>query len=309
MVVLVVGLRSTRWGRRTVGPVALTATSAWGAFRWMLIDASRQLTTLPLPAVFDSNAPVMHSNGLVGLSRSSRAGDGSEFASIRPFQVGDRLRRIHWPRSLRAGTLHVTSTWADQDSHVVLVIDATGDIGTSGGVDGDASSLDITMRAAGAIAEHHLRRGDRVSLRVLGSTGMASVSPASGRNQLRRVLEALALVAPGLGPGAPLHIPAEAVVIMLSPLATSMSLERAVTLARHGHTVVVVDTLPDRVVDDADDDTTRLAWRIRLLEREREVRTVQELGVPVMAWRGPGSLDQFLRDVTRRAAAPRMSRR
>ena len=33
-----------------------------------------------------------------------------KFASIRPFQAGDRLRRIHWPRSLRSGALHVTST-------------------------------------------------------------------------------------------------------------------------------------------------------------------------------------------------------
>lgn len=302
-------LRSVRWGRRAVGPIAVTATSSWGAFRWVVVDPSRQLTTLPMPAVFDTAAPVMHSNGLVGLSRSSRAGDGSEFASIRPFQVGDRLRRIHWPRSLRAGTLHVTSTWADQDSHVVLVIDATSDLGTSGGIDGEASSLDITVRAAGAIAEHHLHRGDRVSLRIIGSTGVSRLSAASGRNQLRRVLDTLALISPGVGPRVPLDMPAESIIIMLSPMVTSMALERAATFARHGQRVAVIDTLPAHVIDADDDPTTRLAWRIRLLERDRELRVVQELGVPVIAWSGPGSLDQFLRDLTRRAGAPRLVQR
>ena len=302
-------LRSIRWGRRAVGPVAVAATSSWGAFRWVVVDQSRQLTTLPMPAVFDTAAPVMHSNGLVGLSRSGRAGDGSEFASIRPFQVGDRLRRIHWPRSLRAGTLHVTSTWADQDSHVVLVIDATSDLGTSGGIDGAASSLDTTVRAAGAIAEHHLHRGDRVSLRIIGSTGVSRIAAASGRNQLRRVLDTLALISPGVGPRVPLDMPAESITIMLSPMVTSMALERAATFARHGQRVAVIDTLPAHVIDDDDDATTRLAWRIRLLERDRELRAVRELGVPVIAWSGPGSLDQFLRDLTRRASAPRLVQR
>ena len=52
-----------------------------------------------------------------------------------------------------------------------------------------------------------------------------------------------------------------------------------------------------------------LAWRIRLLERSRELRAVRAAGVPVVAWRGPGSLDQVLRDLSRRRGAPRTVRR
>ena len=101
-------------------------------------------------------------------------------------------------------------------------------------------------------------------------------------------------------------MPADALAIMLSPLISQVALERAVTFARHGLTVVVVDTLPDHIVDD-DDVLTALAWRIRVLERRREMRTVQEIGVPVVPWNGPGSLDQFLRKVARRATAPRLT--
>jgi len=72
----------------------------------------------------------------------------------------------------------------------------------------------------------------------------------------------------------------------------------------------VVDTLPAGLTDTNDEDPfAALAWRVRLLERRREMHRVQEVGVPVVTWRGPGSLDQVLRDVSRRSAAPRMARR
>lgn len=308
-------LRTTRWGRRSIGPARVVATSAWAAFRWSSSGSpSRRLTTLPLPAVFDATAPVAHPVGLVGAHRSTRPGDGSEFLTVRPFQVGDRLRRIHWPRSTRSGTLHVTATAADQDSHVVLLVDAINDIGESAGIDGTSSSLDTAVRAAGAIAEHHLRRGDRVSLHIIGARGLVRVPPASGIHQLRRVLETLAAITPGTdqrddGP-MQLGLSAGSLVVMLSPVSSPIALRRAVTLARRGLTVVVVDTMPSGILRSADDDPFAvLAWRIRLLERRAEIHRVQEAGVPVVAWRGPGSLDQVLRDLHRRAGAPRVGRR
>jgi uncharacterized protein (DUF58 family) len=311
--VLTFAVRAVRWGHRTVERITVTANSSWGAFRWSHRTQPAQLISLPLPATFDSKASIRRSNGLVGLDRSARPGDGSEFAGIRPFQSGDRMRRINWPRSLRAGSLHVTSTWADQDTHVVLEVDATDDLGVSEGVDGTASSIDIAVRAAGAIAEHYLNRGDRVTLRVLGSSRSRDLPSATGRAHLRRVLDTLAAIQPGTDPRGlvgrgRLTTPAEALVIMLSPLVSTTALERAVALARRGVMVLVVDTLAEDVVE-SEDEITAIAWRIRLLERSREIRIVQEVGVPVVRWQGPGSLDLFLRDVARRASAPRMNSR
>ncbi len=306
-------MRSTHWGRHEIGPINVVAVSSWGAFRWRALDIGYGLTTLPLPEVFDAAPPMHRANGLVGLTRSAQPGDGNEFAGIRPFQIGDRLRRINWRRSLRSGELHVTSTYADQDNHVALFVDALADVGTSGGIDGEASSLDTTVRAAGAIAEHFLLRGDRVSLRVFGSFGDARVPPASGRGHLRRILDVLASIETDasrprslrIGNGA---VPGDALVIMLSPLISPAALDRAVSVASHGLSVAVVDTLPENV-HVVDDPTAELAWRIRLLERRREIRTVQQVGVPVIAWHGPGSLDPFLREMARRSSAPRMARR
>lgn len=306
-------MRSTHWGRHDIGPINVVGVSSWGAFRWKALDVGYQLTTLPLPDVFDAAAPTHRADGLVGLNRSSHPGDGNEFAGIRPFQTGDRLRRINWRRSLRSNELHVTATYADQDSHVALFIDALADYGPTGGIDGAASSLDTTVRAAGAIAEYFLLRGDRVSLRVLDSRFGATVPPASGQGHLRRILDVLASVEPNIyrpasAQAANAMVPGGALAIMLSPLVSPAALQRATSIASRGLGVAVVDTLPSDVHVD-DDATTELAWRIRLLERRREVRLVQELGVPVIAWKGSGSLDPFLREIARRSSAPRMARR
>ena len=75
-------------------------------------------------------------------------------------------------------------------------------------------------------------------------------------------------------------------------------------------TVVVVDTFPEHLTDAAGTNLYEsLAWRIRLLSRDAQVNSLRLRGVPVVPWRGPGSLDQVLRDIARRASAPRMSRR
>ena len=95
------------------------------------------------------------------------------------------------------------------------------------------------------------------------------------------------------------------ITVVLSPLASTEALERAVLLGRRGGSVVVVDTLPDHVTD-ADDPLLALAWRIRLLERRRELRLATENGIAVSQWLGPGSLDQFLRNVARQSSAPRI---
>jgi uncharacterized protein (DUF58 family) len=210
--------------------------------------------------------------------------------------------------------MHVNATWADHDTHVALVIDATDEYGPSDGVDGSASSLDTAVRAAGAIAEHFARRGDRVSVRTFGSVQQHRVPAGTGARHLRRLLDTLTQIRPA-GPmrgtyrGSGLQPwPANGaeLTVVLSPLVAREALDRSVSLGRVGGPVIIVDTLPDDITV-SDDPFTALAWRIRLLERRREARLLEAAGLPVVAWHGPGSLDQFLRDVARRAAAPRLT--
>lgn len=303
---VVTRVRAGRWGLRRVGPALVGATSPWGAFRWGPVPIDHQnIKALPDPAVFDSSAPAPHPQGLVGQHRSRRPGDGSEFNTIRRFQWGDRLKRIHWSRSLRTGDLHVTSSFADQDTHVQIIVDAHYDLGTSDYAQKLASSLDYSVRSAAAVAEHFLHQGDRVGVQVLSARTPLVLQPGSGRRHTRRVLEVLALIQAqpqeqvdhrrlrhGVGPGS--------LVVMISSLVSPTALAAAAALSRSGLQVVVIDALVEDVQPPGEqDDIARLGWRIRLLEREAEIRRVQASGVPVVPWHGPGSLDQVLRSLAR----------
>jgi uncharacterized protein (DUF58 family) len=309
------GLGSLRWGRRRVGDALVAATSPWAGYRWgpMPIDP-HVVTTLPQPGAFDSRTASPHPIGLVGTHPARRRGEGSEFESIRPFQPGDKLRRVQWRVSLRTGELHVTSTVAEEDASVLLLVDSGIEVGASGGVHGRASTLDVAVRAAGAVAEHYLVRGDRVGLRVLGSTGRNVLPTAAGRRHLRRVLDTLAGVVPGENRELDLarmrfRVPAGTIVLVFSPMLSQAALVATTTLASRGLDVVVVDCLPEDLDLGRDDARTALAWRMRLLEREALLGRVQRAGIPVVAWRGRGTLDEVLRRLSRRSTAPSVVRR
>jgi uncharacterized protein (DUF58 family) len=310
-----VGLRSTRWGRRRVGTVSVCFTSSWGAFTVGPEELpDLDTATLPVPAAFDASAPTPHPRGIVGLNRSNRPGSGTEFNTIRAFHPGDRLRRISWPVSLRTGTLHVTSTFTDEDAHVILLVDAFSDLGPREGIDGRPTSLDVTVRAAGAMSEHFLRGNDRLTLRTVGAAEVPVLGVGSGTNHLRRVLDTLAMITPATerrdtGDHALRGIDPSALCLVLSPLIDQTMVSIAHTLAARGMTVVVVDTFPPHLVAGTSEVYQALAWRMRLLSREAQVSSLRLRGVPVVPWRGPGSLDQVLRDIARRASAPRLARR
>lgn len=323
--------RSTRWGRRPLGPAILAVSGPFGAYRWEPHPVSLPaIPTVPLPDTFSARVPVPHPDGLVGQNRSHHQGSGGELDQIRPFRFGDRLRRVHWPVSVRTGELHVTATHADQDSEILLLVDAMHDIGQSTGIEGSSSSLDNAVRAAGAIAEHYLRGGDRVGLLVLGSRDTPHVTAAAGSNHLRRLLDVLARVTVADGTvsdekrlRAQLrhHVSAGSLAIILTPAISPEVLAHGVALARRGISVVTVDTLPPglaapdipaeslaQLASTAGDHPTetRLAWRLRRLERHHEMTRARDAGVPIVPWAGPGTLDLVLRDLGRRSRAPRV---
>lgn len=303
---MTLGMR--RWGHVTLGEEKVAFTSSWAGFRWGPMSLGQgSITVLPARAPVGARAPAPHPVGLVGAHRSRRPGSGVELSGIRPFTVGDRLRRIHWRHSLRAGELHTIVSDAEEDASVLLLLDATADHGRSGGVGGSESSLDISVRAAALIAEHHLRIGDRVGLRVLGAGG-AVVPLSAGTSHTYRILGVLARIRPaavsrGELSRLALRAPVGTVVIALTPLLDPHLANLAVLASRSGHDVVVVDTMPvqaepvlDEVTDPAIGD---LAWRMRRLDRTAVLDGLGRMGCPVLPWTGPGTLDRVLREMSR----------
>src|SRR3954469_8731500 len=301
-----------RWGRQPVGPAAARGAAGGGllAGRPVVVEA-RGVRVYPVTEPFNATEAMPAAAGLVGNHRSRRMGEGGELAGVRPFAPGDRLRRIDWRVSLRTRDLHVASTLSDRDAEVLLLLDVLGEVGLSGGVAGSASVLDTTVRAAAAIAEHYLQRGDRVSLLEYGATARR-LRPATGRRQYLTVLEWLLDVRPDPVDddqyehvfAAP-HVSSDALVMVLTPLVDPRSADMLAQLTRSGRYVVAVDTLPPDAKVTGGGNWTPLASRLWRLERENVLGRLREHGVPVVAWAGAGSLDLVLRDVARLALIPR----
>jgi len=303
-------LTSTRWGRGQLDGVALTAFTGHGLLRADLtVPASASLRILPLREGFTAVDAVPDASGVVGQHRSRRVGEGADLAGVRPFVAGDRLHRINWPVSTRTNQLHVTATYSDRDTEVVLVLDTAVVVGESGGRDRSASTIDQAVRAAGSIAEHYLRNGDRVGLLDLSRPGRP-IRSRTGRNQLNRLVDVLLEVRGG-APGeyalvrALARISPRALVIVLSPLLSAEIGDAVAELRRSGRTVLVVDTLPERIVLPEHGDWTGLAWQIQLLHRDNLIAALGTHGVPVVPWLGAGSLDAVLIGLSRLAGMPR----
>lgn len=304
-----------RWGRRVLAQERVALTTPWAGYRWgPLALTGDQMRVLPSTATYASRAESPQPKGLVGAHRSTQPGAGTEFAGIRVFQPGDRLRRINWRVSARTRELHVTTTRDEQDAGILLVVDALADNGRSGGVDGAASSLDLTVRAAAAVAEHAVRQGDRVALRVVGG-GERQIGYGVGWPHLRRLLGILADVQPGTPHDddvsrLQLRVSEGTTVVMLSPVLAAAISTTAATMMRRGLPTLVIDTLPADAApgtrEDADPQLAELAWRMRRIEREQVLAALGALGCPIVAWRGPGTIDDVLHRLARRAQLPRV---
>ncbi|MFV2085295.1 DUF58 domain-containing protein [Micromonospora sp. LOL_021] len=302
-----------RWGRQPVGPVAARAIACDGLLSCRPVVAEPvRVPVYPVIDPFNADEAMPRAAGLVGGHRSRRPGEGGELAGVRIFGPGDRLRRVDWRVSLRARQLHVAATLSDRDAEVVLLLDVLTEVGRSGGVSGGASVLDTTVRAAAAIAEHYLHRGDRVSMLEYGPTARR-LRPATGRRQYLTVLEWLLDVEVRPTPYEPYDqvfgpqlLSSDALVVVLTPLVDPRSAEMLARMARSGRIVVAVDTLPTTVASPPrQGQWTEVAYRLWRLDRENTVGQLREHGVPVVTWAGAGSLDQVLRDVARLASAPK----
>lgn len=245
--------------------------------------------------------------GLVGAHRSARPGDGTELRAIRPFQAGDRLRRVDWRVSLRAAaanggqllpaTLHVRERHAEADADLVVAIDTRVDVdadlagwsvSTSGSRLRAAGSVDVAVRAATALAAGYLRQGDRVGLMDLARPQLG-LPPAAGRRQLLRLRHQLVVCGRAAGwttrgALAAQHLPSGALVVVLSPFLDDRVVDLAVRALRRGNRVLAVNTLPGPLVADRQDRWGEAVRAIVAGEHRARLAALRAAGVPTVDW-------------------------
>ncbi len=91
---------------------------------------------------------------------------GFDFHSVRGYEQGESLRRVHWPSTARRGELMVKELEESPDDAVVVLLDC--DPAGAAGTPPD-SSFDVAVRAAGSVLRAHSMRGRTAALLTTGS--------------------------------------------------------------------------------------------------------------------------------------------
>lgn len=227
----------------------------------------------------------------IGDHAATVAGSGIEFAGIRGYQPGDRLRDLNWSVTSRTGRLHVNERAALRATDLVIMIDAFSEVGPLGD-----TSLDLAVRGAAGLADAYLHTGDRVGLVALGGV-LRWLGPAPGHRQFFRIVEMVfgirfaSAVMPDLTRVPRTALPPRALVVLFSPLLDNRTLEVVTDLRQRGISLVIVDVLRHEPPVHPKAPTSGLAVRLWRLDR-RALRA--SLGVPVLSWADEAGLEGAL---------------
>jgi uncharacterized protein (DUF58 family) len=170
---------------------------------------------------------------------------GFDIHSVREYEEGDSLRRVHWPSTAKRGQLMIRELEDSPRDEVSVLLDAScPSVGEP-----PQSSFDVQVRAAGSLLLAQVRRGKRALLAVSGdSIQLARVSGADG--DWLGALELLAAAEAGgrlgaaaaLAEGGAAAGPLETVVVTarLTPALVDRLIQRVISQRRVS--VVYVDT-------------------------------------------------------------------
>lgn len=175
-----------------------------------------------------------------------RRPSGFDLHSVREYERGESLRRVHWPSTAKRGQLMVKELEDSPRDETAVLLDA--DAASLVGAPPD-SSFELAVRAAGSLLKAHASRGRRAALLVNGARPLYQ-RVHSFDGDWRRALELLAAVEPdGHTPAANLladeagpaarALELTVVTSALSPRLAERLATRA--LAHHGATLVYVD--------------------------------------------------------------------
>jgi uncharacterized protein (DUF58 family) len=138
-----------------------------------------------LGSLFSERGLRSHGSGRVLLRRPA----GFEIHSVREYQSGESLRRVHWPSTAHRRQLMVKELEDSPRDEVVVVLDAQA--GFEAGERPD-SSFDTQVRAAGSILWTHARRGRNGRLLVTSGAAAETIPVRSYERDWPRAMETLA---------------------------------------------------------------------------------------------------------------------
>ena len=275
----------------------LTARS-WGVhdlgFLWVRVRRPGRYTYWEFRRKLDTRVQVLPSalrisrmlkpsepRAVSGAHVAKSRGHGTDFAELRPYRPGDRLRDISWGTSARLGIPWVRVSHPERTGTVLIVLDTV-----FGQEDGEREALARAARATWAVASMHLRAQDRVGLLAQGRTA-AWLPPRGGRRARWMLLDELLSIGRAAEDftrrrrlGARVVVPGDALIVGVTSLLSHTYVPGLLHYRRIGHATValVIDSLD--LLPETKGPVDRAAARIRFAQRESERRLLERGGIP-----------------------------
>jgi uncharacterized protein (DUF58 family) len=304
-------IRCGRWGAFTLGEAAVRTRDPAGLFVY------EQRVGRPLPLKVYPSAERLRSvlrplatQPTAGNQVARERGDGIEFADLRPFVAGDRLRRINWRATARSGELWVNDLHPERNTDVVIFLDTFVEARRE-----DVGTLDLAVRAAATLAERYLAHRDRVGLVVFGGV-LNWLTPATGIVQRYRIVDALldaeimlSYAWKDIDVVPRRTLPPQALVVALSPLLDERALAALADLRRRGFDVAVIEISPVPFAPVSTGPLDQLTERLWLLRRDARRTAFHTLGMPVVEWREGEALQSAIEEVAAFRRAAHLARR
>ena len=179
-------LPTERRGIFTLGPLEASVSDPFGlASRTLRVAPASELTVYPR---VDSIAPLPHTRGDDPLSGADHptgvALSGEDFYALRAYEVGDDLRRVHWPSTARLDELMIRQNEMPWQARVTVLLDVRRH--AHGG-----ESLELAVSAAASVVAACWQRGSLV--RLVTTDGVDS-GYGSQHAHVEAIMETLASV-------------------------------------------------------------------------------------------------------------------
>ena len=292
-------LRCARWGAFRVGRVHLRAHDHFGMFRHeATIDARQPLKVYPTEEAVRTLLRPSETQVFSGNHVARQKAEGIEFADIRQFVAGDRVRHVNWRATARRGELWVNEHHAERNADVVIFLDVFAEARS-----GERSTLDPALRAAASLAARYLRQRDRVGFVSFG--GMLNwLLPATGARQLYRIVDAmldtqiiLSYAWQDLVVIPQRTLPPQALVVALTPLLDDRAATALLDLRARGFDLSVIEISPLGLVVQKQGEIGDIAHRLWRLRRDAVRGRFERAGVPVAVWDDDSSLTVAMEEV------------